>query len=176
METPLDKQPLADSQGGADANMMEVIREGRTVINSGQESFKDKLLGAQSSMNSQNSLEDDLASDDDEPEEVEDKDCPVIQLIRAEKIRVRRPWRQTLIIKVMGRTVGYTYLLRRIKALWHPSFHMELIAIEGGHFLVKFSLAEDYNYVKSMTIISLLKNDTRILIPLRILLKECLFG
>ncbi|XVE88261.1 hypothetical protein DITRI_Ditri19aG0055600 [Diplodiscus trichospermus] len=54
----------------------------------------------------------------------EEEDCPTIRVAKAKKYRLRQPWRQTLIVKVMGRTIGYNSLLRRIKALWRPkSFH-----------------------------------------------------
>jgi len=43
-------------------------------------------------------------------------DYLVIKLSKEEKKRIRETYRQTLIIKVMGRKVGYTYLLRCLKA------------------------------------------------------------
>lgn len=57
-------------------------------------------------------------------------------------------WRQTLIVKMMGRTVGYNYLLRRIRKIWRPKSHVELVALDNDNFLVKLSYAEDYSYAK----------------------------
>ena len=44
----------------------------------------------------------DCISDDDE-EDCDEDDCPVIKLTAEEKKRIRAPWQQTLIIKLMGR-------------------------------------------------------------------------
>lgn len=39
----------------------------------------------------------------------EEDDCPIIKLSVEERKRIREPLRQTLIVKVIGRMVGYTY-------------------------------------------------------------------
>lgn len=89
------------------------------------------------------------ASDDDEVIlEEEDPLCPTIFLTKAEKIQLRSPWRRTLIIKVIGKSVGYNFLLRRIRMLWRPSADMELVALDNDYFLVKFESMEDYNFSK----------------------------
>lgn len=92
----------------------------------------------------------DLISDDEEedPDVQIDGGCPVIRLTKEEKLRLRSKWKQTLIVKVMGISVGYAYLLKRLTALWHPKARMELVTIEGGYFLVKFASLEDYEFAK----------------------------
>ena len=44
--------------------------------------------------------------------------------------------------------MGYAYLLRRIKALWHPKSHIDLVAMDNDYFLVKFASKDDYNFAK----------------------------
>ena len=97
-----------------------------------------------------NNVDDESFISDDEEmyEEEEDEDCPTIRLSKVEKARLRSLWRQTLIVKVLGRTVGFTYLLRRIKALWHPKSHIDLVAMDNDYFLVKFASKDDYNFAK----------------------------
>lgn len=52
-------------------------------------------------------------------------------------------------MKLLGRIVGYNYLLRRIKALWHPKSHMELVALDNDYFIIKFASIEDnINFAK----------------------------
>lgn len=80
--------------------------------------------------------------EDDEPQ------CPVIKMTKEELEMIRKPWRQTLIVKVMGRSVGYAYLLRRIKVLWRPKNRIDLVAIDNEYFLVKFESKEDYEFAK----------------------------
>lgn len=74
--------------------------------------------------------------------------CPTIVLTRAEKVRMKNPWKKTLIIKMMGESVGYNYLLRRIRMLWRPSEDMELVAMDNDYFLVKFESMQNYSYAK----------------------------
>nr|GLL29927.1 uncharacterized protein LOC109169411 [Ipomoea trifida] len=76
-------------------------------------------------------------SDDEVEDSIEDDDplCPTIRFSAKEMDQIRAPWRQSLIIKVMGRRVGYAYLLRRLNTMWHPKGRMELIALENDYFL-----------------------------------------
>lgn len=120
METPLENQMVVVNQKGGDAFMHAVIVENFTTVGSrlgvgqpsvAKSSFKESLLGVENNTTSPNVPEEELVSDDDEPNGEKDKECPMIRVTCEEKIRMRRLWHQTLIIKVMGRTVGYTYLL-----------------------------------------------------------------
>ncbi|EOY10263.1 Uncharacterized protein TCM_025636 [Theobroma cacao] len=43
---------------------------------------------------------------------------PHIRLTKEEKRRIRRLWRNTLIVKLLGREISYTYLCNRVKQLW----------------------------------------------------------
>lgn len=116
-----------------------------TDANSGAPSYKQIVAGESSNISpSQNDL--DLISDDEE-EESDDR-CPVIHITKEEKLRLRSKWKQTLIVKVLGRNIGYAYLLKRLTALWHPKARMELITIEGGYFLARFTALEDYEFAK----------------------------
>lgn len=53
-----------------------------------------------------------------------------------------------MIIKVMGKTVGYAYLLRRLNIIWHPKAKIELITLANNYFLVKFGSIMDYEFAK----------------------------
>lgn len=48
--------------------------------------------------------ESELEEDDD------DEDCLNIILLRAERQRIRKPWLKTLILKVLGKRVGFKFL------------------------------------------------------------------
>lgn len=78
----------------------------------------------------------DYVSDDDAiNKDEEEEDCPTIVLAKEVKARLRKPWRLTLIIKVLGCIVGYNYFLMRIRSMWKPKAPMELVAIENDFFL-----------------------------------------
>ncbi|XP_019155204.1 PREDICTED: uncharacterized protein LOC109152077 [Ipomoea nil] len=90
----------------------------------------------------------DDTSDDEGSEEQDDPECPRIRLSKEDKIRIRRPWRRTLIIQLMGRAIGYNYLVRRLRTLWKPEGHMELIDLEHEYFLARFELQRDYDIAR----------------------------
>lgn len=46
----------------------------------------------------------------------------------------------------MGRIIGFTYLLNRLKNLWKPKAGMSMIALENDYFLVKFTSMLDYHH------------------------------
>ena len=76
-------------------------------------SFKEKLIGKPSAT----LVDEDEWVTDDEEETLEDEDdpeCPVMLLSKEEKCRIRQPWKLTLIINLLGRSIGYTVLLRKI--------------------------------------------------------------
>ncbi|KAL4282061.1 hypothetical protein GQ457_03G023530 [Hibiscus cannabinus] len=52
----------------------------------------------------------------------------------------------TLVVKVLGRRIGYNTLHNRIYGIWKPSHPLKLIDIENDFFLVKFS--DRGNYLK----------------------------
>lgn len=91
-----------------------------------------------------------MASDDEkeDKEREVDPDCPVITVTKGEKARLRAPWRQSLIIKVMGQKIGYAYLLKRLNTIWHPKSKMELITLGNDYYLVKFGSKIDYEFAK----------------------------
>src|SRR4051812_46870421 len=63
-------------------------------------------------------LDDGEVSDDDLIEECSDGMWVVIDVTREQKIEARRPWRNSLILKLVGKLFGYHYLWRRIQAMW----------------------------------------------------------
>ncbi|KAK8981870.1 hypothetical protein V6N11_049362 [Hibiscus sabdariffa] len=55
----------------------------------------------------------------------------------------------TLVLKILGRRVGYTTLYNRLISIWNPSKPIKLIDIENNYFLVKFSSRLDHIAEKS---------------------------
>ena len=100
--------------------------------------FRDKLLGITSNPTMKDTK--DWISDDDEPliEDELDSECPSI----------RRPWKQTMIVKLLGRSIGFNLLLKKIKELWRPTTTIELVALDNRFFMVKFTAREDYEFAK----------------------------
>ncbi|XP_031116887.1 uncharacterized protein LOC116020559 [Ipomoea triloba] len=107
-------------------------------------SFRRALTG----LRDREDITDDVSDDEAGEQPDDDPDCPVIKLTKEEKRRMRKRWENTLIIKVLGKTVGYNYMLRRLRTIWNPKSGMDLIAIQNGYFLVRFSSVTDYEHAK----------------------------
>ncbi|XP_019152395.1 PREDICTED: uncharacterized protein LOC109149188 [Ipomoea nil] len=107
-------------------------------------SFRRALTG----LNDNVGRTDDVSDDEAGEQEDDDPMCPVVKLTKEEKRRMRRRWENTLIIKVLGKTVGYNYLLRRLRTIWNPKSGMDLIAIQNGYHLVRFASVADYEHAR----------------------------
>ncbi|XP_019173794.1 PREDICTED: uncharacterized protein LOC109169367 [Ipomoea nil] len=88
-------------------------------------------------------------SDDDTMEEDgRSFDYPVIKVTKEEKKRLRRPWRRSLILRVLGRTVGYSFLLQRLQRMCKTQASFDLIALTNDCYIAKFETLADYEAVK----------------------------
>ena len=97
--------------------------------------FKEKLLGQRLE-----NLDEDLISQDEEDEcsdedEEMDQDYPTIRLSKEEKVRFRLPLKKTLIIKLLGRSIRYNLLLRKINDLWRPKASIALVFLSIQVFI-----------------------------------------
>ena len=58
---------------------------------------------------------------EDEEEDQDDEwdlDCLTVRLSKKDKQRILKLWKQTLIVKLLGRSIGYHHLLK--KSILHP--------------------------------------------------------
>uniref|UniRef100_A0A2C9VM25 DUF4283 domain-containing protein n=1 Tax=Manihot esculenta TaxID=3983 RepID=A0A2C9VM25_MANES len=95
-------------------------------------SFKDTLLnqhmGARDTCFDDDAMSEASCESDDEG----DATCPRVKITPEEKNRLRQPWRNSLILKLLGRLIGYSYF--------------NVIALDNGYFLVKFTSKQDYGH------------------------------
>ncbi|KAH9685608.1 DUF4283 domain-containing protein [Citrus sinensis] len=57
-----------------------------------------------------------------------------------------KPWRTAVVIKLLGRTIGYKVLCNRLESLWSGSQGFTVIDLENDFFLVKFKTEDDAQY------------------------------
>lgn len=146
-ETPLVEEASLSSEGQSTNPLMGgKDRQPRsyldTVVGSGSGTTPFLIANLRDDEVGDGMEEEDPSVEDDDPT------CPNIRLSAKEKEHIREPWRQMLIVKVMGRMVGYVYLLRRLQAMWRPKSRIELIALDNDYFLVKFGMREDLEFAK----------------------------
>lgn len=84
----------------------------------------------------------DVSDDDDEGLETDD-----IHFSKEQLRRFRSPWKSALIVKVLGRKVGYQFLKQRLIHLWKPKGGFKLVSIGYDYYIVKFELLEDREVV-----------------------------
>ncbi|KAI9073901.1 hypothetical protein K1719_044134 [Acacia pycnantha] len=58
--------------------------------------------------------------------------------------RLHKAWRWAVIVKLLGRNIGYKNLLSILKTLWAKRGVISVINVGNGFFVVKLSNMEDY--------------------------------
>ncbi|KAJ8763361.1 hypothetical protein K2173_002244 [Erythroxylum novogranatense] len=71
--------------------------------------------------------------------------CLEFQIDPSFKQQLMAPWQQAIIVKVLGRTVGYKVLYTHVRQLWEPKGDMDNLDLGHGYFLVKFTAEDDRN-------------------------------
>lgn len=68
---------------------------------------------------------------------VEEEDGPWFSMgmTKLEKHEARRPWRMSVIIKLVGRSIGYQFLLRRLQTMWRVQGPFALIDLSNDFSL-----------------------------------------
>lgn len=117
-------------------------REGNTSV-----SYKESLVGEipgayEQAFVADYGMETEVHSDDEES----DPEAGVIavNLSGVRKARIRAKWTNALIVKVVGKTVGYQFLISMLMVLWKPSSRLDCIALGKDFFLTRFPLKEEY--------------------------------
>nr|POF06076.1 uncharacterized protein CFP56_38217 [Quercus suber] len=117
-------------------------------------SFKDKLVGEipgafAKAFDLTDHMEEDLESDDEDGQ----ASYPIregqvkIKLSKDTKRRIRGPWSKAIIVKLVGRTMGLSYMQSKLSQLWRPEGRMDCIDLSYGFFLVRFYSKEDLERV-----------------------------
>ena len=61
--------------------------------------------------------------------------------------KIREPWKKCLIIRLLGKSIGYKLFATKMKKIW--GLQADFAALDIGHvcFKVKFDMMKDYNRV-----------------------------
>ena len=117
-------------------------------------SFKDKLVGVipgayVKAFEFDNLMEEDEESDG-EGEVGQGKlreGWVSVQLTKETKQRLRGTWSKAIIVKLVGRTIGLSYMRTKLGQLWRPTGRMDCVDLGSGFFLVRFFSKEDLEAV-----------------------------
>ena len=70
-----------------------------------------------------------------------------IKLSKETKKCIWGPWSKAIIVKLVGKTVGLSYMQSKLAQLWRPEGRMDCIDLSYGFFLVRFYSKEDLERV-----------------------------
>ncbi|KAA3460126.1 reverse transcriptase [Gossypium australe] len=132
----------------ADTNMTDELAPSPKI------SWKDKLLGTNPDVSREEEVNPGGGTNEDDIEFLEgDIQRSVVNGIPAIEFSERiqqilfKEMELTVVVKLLGRNIGYGALSNRINGLWSPSKPFHLIDIENGYYLAKFQSIDDYSKV-----------------------------
>jgi hypothetical protein len=115
-------------------------------------SYRNKVIGMTENNDNQSEFDDDVGQRDEDEEEdvmkVEENTiggyaCPEFVFSKSEEKRIYRPWRRGVIVKLLGRRIGYKALETRLKQMWVRKGVISIIDLSNDYYLVAFTNEED---------------------------------
>ena len=109
-------------------------------------SFKDRLVGELPGAYSQafNFTECMDAEEESDSETTDLREGLIaVKFSKDQKRRFRSPWSKALIVKVFGRSVGFSFLHSRLMSLWKPVGKIDCVGLGNEFVSVRFALKED---------------------------------
>lgn len=81
----------------------------------------------------------------EEGDVTENKDGPMPSISFSDRIHEKlcEPWKNSVIVKLLGRTIGYRTLCMRLNVMWKSTMPYSVIDLENNYFLVRFRSASD---------------------------------
>lgn len=72
---------------------------------------------------------------------------PAISFSQKVHLQLVKPWESIVVMKLLGRSIGYKVLCNRLEALWNMSYDFSVIDLENNYFLVRFKREFDAQHV-----------------------------
>ncbi|KAL4377614.1 hypothetical protein GQ457_02G023990 [Hibiscus cannabinus] len=113
-------------------------------------SFKDKLVGSKVVSSTARSLSNlDVDVKEDDVRIGGSSILPEIQFSDRVHNQVDAQLAMSVIVRLLGKSIGYRALLNRVKSLWNPNGDMCIIDLDNDYYLVRFAIEEDFQKVLS---------------------------
>ncbi|KAK2456904.1 hypothetical protein QL285_004229 [Trifolium repens] len=103
------------------------------------------LIGADTDSEDDEVVEIDAEGIRVEDQKVGNYDCPIFVLSKAEEKRIHKPWKRGVIVKLLGRRIGYKALETRLKQMWVKKGIIHIIDLGNEYYLVTFSHEFDHD-------------------------------
>ncbi|KAJ4849251.1 hypothetical protein Tsubulata_037657 [Turnera subulata] len=89
-------------------------------------------------------MDEEVQCEDDNIFFVAGKYGTAVRLSKAFKERLERRWDFAVVVKLLGRPIGYHTLCTRLQALWKPTRSIKIVDSENDFYLVRMDCEEDY--------------------------------
>ncbi|KAI9125353.1 hypothetical protein K1719_003969 [Acacia pycnantha] len=70
--------------------------------------------------------------------------CPNFEFEEQERERLMKPFKRTLVVKLLGRQLSYGFMQKKLKQLWERKGSIEVFDCENHFYLVNFQHMDDY--------------------------------
>ena len=60
--------------------------------------------------------------------------------------RLVEPWENSVVVKILGRNLGYGVLCSRLNKIWSSTIGFEIIDLANDYFLIRFNNEKDVEY------------------------------
>ncbi|CAI0458888.1 unnamed protein product, partial [Linum tenue] len=74
---------------------------------------------------------------------------PELRLSGKFKEKLCQPWKKTLIVRLLGRSISYSYLCSQLRWKWKPVGSLEILDLSNDTFLATFG--DDQDYLRGLT-------------------------
>lgn len=113
-------------------------------------SYKDLLVGSipgayEQAFGLDSSMDEEVSSDEEDDELCEG--MVSLKHSKDEKTRIRAPWEKSIIVKIFGRSLGYSFLAERLRSMWKLVGRMDCVNVGQDFFLIKFELQSNLDEV-----------------------------
>ncbi|CAN1177346.1 hypothetical protein LINPERHAP2_LOCUS33056 [Linum perenne] len=61
-----------------------------------------------------------------------------LSLSKGFKEKLCKPWSHSVVVRLLGMTIGYSYLCHRLRSMWKPTGNIHIVDLDKSCFLVKF--------------------------------------
>ncbi|KAJ4835907.1 hypothetical protein Tsubulata_006170 [Turnera subulata] len=114
-------------------------------------SYKDKLSLGKAAVDMEDpwALDEEPVCEEGDITVIEDADGENVVLSDDFKRRLEKPWEKAIIVKLLGREIGYRALQIKIQAMWKPTGPFCIIDLEGNFYIIRFW--DNFDYLHALT-------------------------
>ena len=76
----------------------------------------------------------------------DDGTMPTINFSQRIHEKLVKPWQNSVVVKLLGRNIGYKVLCNRLKVMWHMISDFSVIDLENNYYLIQLNSSEDAVY------------------------------